>query len=184
MNVPNTITLARLLSVPFIAWLVVLESYGWALVAFALAGLSDAVDGLLARVLDQRTPLGATLDPAADKLLLVMAFASLWWVGRIPGWLLSVVLVRDLVLSGAYWGLFAMGRRLPVRPTGLGKVTTVAQLALVTWLLWAAAAPAAREAPPDAPGWLPVLVALVTVVSGLHYLWIGYGVVRGDLKQA
>ncbi len=183
MNVPNAITLARLLSVPFIGWLVVLESYGWALTAFALAGLSDAVDGFLARVLDQRTPLGATLDPAADKLLLVMAFATLWWVGRVSDWLLSVVFVRDLILSGAYWGLFAMGRRLPVRPTGLGKLTTVVQLALVAWLLFAATAPAARWAPPEVPGWLSVLVALVTVVSGLHYLWIGYGMVRGDLKQ-
>lgn len=183
MNLPNAITLARLLSVPFIAWLVILESYGWAFVAFVLAGLSDAVDGFLARVLDQRTPLGATLDPAADKLLLVMAFATLWWVGRIPGWLLAVVFVRDLVLSAGYWGFFAAGQRLPVQPTGLGKLTTVAQLTLVTWLLWAAIAPAAREAPPEVPGWLPVLVALVTVVSGLHYLWIGYGLVRGDLKQ-
>lgn len=183
MNVPNAISLGRLVSVPFIAWLVVRESYGWAFVAFALAGLSDAIDGFLARVLDQRTPLGATLDPAADKLLLVMALASLWWVERVQGWLLTVVFVRDLVLSSAYWGAFAAGRRLPVRPTGLGKVATVAQLALVGWLLWAAAAPAARSAPAGAPGWLLLLVVLTTVVSGLHYLWIGYGLVRGEVKQ-
>ncbi len=176
MNLPNAITLARLLSVPFIGWLVVQERYGAALVAFAVSAASDAADGLLARLLDQRTVLGATLDPAADKLLVVTALATLTWVGRVPGWFLGVVLVRDLVLSGAYWTAFAFGHRLPVRPTLLGKATTVLQLALVVAVIWSA-----RSAPapgPAVPGWAYIAVAAVTVASGLDYARSGLAQLR------
>lgn len=171
MNLPNAITVARLLSVPFIGWLVVQERYGVALVAFGVAAVSDAVDGALARLLDQRTPLGATLDPAADKLLVVTALATLTWVGRVPLWFLAVVFLRDLVLSAAYWTAFALGRRLPVEPSLLGKATTVLQLGLVVAVLWAARS--AAETGPAAPVWVYATIAAVTVASGLHYLRSG-----------
>jgi cardiolipin synthase len=173
MNLPNAITIARLLSVPFIGWLILRERYSWALVAFGVAAASDAVDGLLARLLDQRTPLGATLDPAADKLLVVTGLAALWWVGHIPGWLFGIVLGRDLTLSAAYWGMFAAGRRLPVQPSLFGKATTVLQLLLVLWIIW----DASRSAPPGLPHvplWLLVAVAGITLASGLLYVRSGY----------
>lgn len=176
MNLPNAITLARLLSVPFIGWLVVEERYGAALVALAIAAASDALDGLLARLLDQRTALGATLDPAADKLLVVTALATLAWVGRVPGWFLGVVLVRDLLLSAAYWTAFAVGRRLPVRPSLLGKAATVLQLGLVVFVLWSARSAPAAE--PAVPTWAYVAVAAVTLLSGLDYVRSGLGQLR------
>ena len=176
MNLPNAITLARLLAVPFIGWLVVQERYGAALVTFAVAAVSDAVDGMLARLLDQRTALGATLDPAADKLLVVTALATLAWVERVPAWFLGVVFVRDLVLSGAYWIVCALGRRLPVRPSLLGKATTALQLALVVVVLWSAPAAAGRG--PAVPGWAYVAVAIVTVASGLDYVRRGLAELR------
>lgn len=178
MNLPNAITTARLVSVPLIGWLIVQERYGWALIAFATAAASDAADGLLARLLDQRTPLGATLDPAADKLLVATGLATLWWVGHIPGWLFGVVFGRDVVLSGAYWTAFAAGRRLPVQPSLLGKATTVLQLLLVIWIIW----DASRSAPPGLPHlprWLLAVVAGVTLGSGLLYLQSGYRMLRG-----
>ncbi|HEX7128392.1 MAG TPA: CDP-alcohol phosphatidyltransferase family protein [Thermodesulfobacteriota bacterium] len=178
MNLPNAITLARLLAVPFIGWLVVQERYGAALVAFAAAAVSDAVDGMLARLLDQRTALGATLDPAADKLLVVTALATLAWVGRVPPWFLAVVFVRDLVLSGAYWTAYGLGRRLPVRPSLLGKATTVLQLALVVAALWSA--PSVTHPGPAVPGWTYVAVAAVTVASGLDYFRRGLAQLRGS----
>lgn len=183
MNVPNAISLARLAAVPLVVLLVVRESYGWALIAFVVAGASDAVDGFLARILDQRTAVGALLDPAADKLLLATVFGALWWVERLPGWLFGLVVGRDLVLSGAYWSVYAAGRRLPVRPTVLGKLTTAVQLVLVGWLLWLASRTADPAAPPFAPGWLVAVVAVVTVASGLQYCWTGYRQIRCGLKQ-
>lgn len=176
MNVPNTITIARLVSVPFIGWLVVEERYATALAAFAVAAASDAVDGLLARLLDQRTALGATLDPTADKLLVVTALATLAWVGRVPGWFVAVVFVRDLLLSVGYWATFAAGRRLPLRPSLLGKVTTVLQLALVLVVLWEARTGAAPS--PAVPPWVYAAVAAVTVIAGLDYVRIGYRQLR------
>ncbi len=181
MNLPNAITLARLLSVPFIGWLVVQERYAAAFAAFAIAALSDAVDGALARLLDQRTALGATLDPAADKFLVVTAVATLAWVGRMPGWFVAVIFLRDVILSGAYWTVFALGRRLPVEPSLLGKATTVLQLALVVAVLWAA-----RSAPapgPSMPGWTYVAVAAVTIASGIDYLQRGLALLR-EVKRA
>jgi cardiolipin synthase len=183
MNLPNSITIARLASVPFISWLIVREAYGWALVAFAVAAASDAVDGLLARLLDQRTALGAMLDPAADKLLVVAALFTLGWVGLAPAWLVWTIFGRDLVLSAGYWGAFAAGRRLPVRPTLLGKLATVLLLAVVIWILVAASRPGdgARAA---APTWLYVLAAGVALASGLDYLRTGYALLRDKGKRA
>ncbi|HXG16842.1 MAG TPA: CDP-alcohol phosphatidyltransferase family protein [Calidithermus sp.] len=174
MNLPNSITLARLCLVPVVALLVLQERYGWALAAFAVAGASDAVDGFLARALGQRTALGALLDPAADKLLLVSTFATLWWVERLPGWLLGLVFGRDALLAGGYWGLYAAGRRLPVKPTPLGKLTMAAQLVLAGWLLWVAA----RADQGRAPGWLVGLAVGLTIGSGLHYAWVGSAALR------
>jgi cardiolipin synthase len=177
MNLPNAISLARLLAVPLIGWLIVREAYGWALVAFALAGASDALDGFLARVLDQRTALGAALDPAADKLLIVTALFALGWVGLVPAWLVWVVFARDLVLSAAYWTLFAAGRRLPVRPTRLGKLATLLLLVVVLWVLVGASG-ALAGVPPRVPAWVHLLAAGVTLASGVDYLRTGLGLVR------
>jgi cardiolipin synthase len=176
MNLPNSITIARLVSVPLIGWLIVGERFGLALVGFAVAAASDALDGILARVLNQRTALGAVLDPAADKLLVVTAQVGLAWVGLLPVWLVLIVFVRDFLLSAAYWIAFGMGRRLPVQPTLLGKGTTVLHLLVVIWLLATATRVGVEAA--TLPSWIYLGAAALTLLSGLDYVRTGYVLLR------
>lgn len=128
-TVANQITLLRLLLIPAFVLLVVYGYFGWALVTFAVAGATDALDGLIARAADQKTDLGAWLDPAADKLLLVTTFIVLTLpdiglVNRIPIWLTILVISRDvgIVLTVAIVSL-AVGPRT-FKPSLLGKGAT------------------------------------------------------------
>jgi cardiolipin synthase len=128
-TVANQLTLLRMLLIPAFALLVVYGRFGWALVVFLVAGATDAFDGLAARQAGQKTTLGAWLDPAADKLLLVTAFVvltlpNLGLVNRIPIWLTVIVISRDvgIVLTVALVSL-AMGPRT-FKPSLLGKAAT------------------------------------------------------------
>ena len=125
----NQLTLLRMLLIPAFVLLVVYGYFGWALTVFIIAGATDALDGLIARLADQRTDLGAWLDPAADKLLLVTAFIvltlpNLGLVNRIPIWLTILVISRDvgIVLTVAIVSL-ALGPRT-FKPSQLGKAAT------------------------------------------------------------
>ena len=125
----NQLTLLRMLLIPAFVLLVVYGYFGWALTVFIIAGATDALDGLIARLADQRTDLGAWLDPAADKLLLVTAFIvltlpNLGLVNRIPIWLTILVISRDvgIVLTVAIVSL-ALGPRT-FKPSLLGKAAT------------------------------------------------------------
>jgi len=125
----NQLTLLRMLLIAAFVLLVVYGYFGWALIAFIAAGITDALDGLIARLAHQKTDLGAWLDPAADKLLLVTAFVvltlpNLGLVNRIPIWLTILVISRDvgIVLTVAIVSL-AMGPRT-FRPSSLGKAST------------------------------------------------------------
>ena len=125
----NQLTLLRMLLIPAFVLLVVYGYFGWALTAFIVAGATDALDGLIARLADQKTDLGAWLDPAADKLLLVTAFVvltlpNLGLVNRIPIWLTILVISRDvgIVLTVAIVSL-ALGPRT-FKPSLLGKAAT------------------------------------------------------------
>ncbi|MBV9967789.1 MAG: CDP-alcohol phosphatidyltransferase family protein, partial [Alphaproteobacteria bacterium] len=102
LNLPNLITLARLLCVPLAIWLIVEARYGVAFWVFVVAGLSDALDGYIAKRWDQRTPLGAILDPIADKALLAGVYITLGLAGELPQWLVILVVLRDLLIVGGY----------------------------------------------------------------------------------
>ena len=102
LNVPNALTLARLFSIPVFLALLSKREFTPALYVFAFAALTDALDGTFARWFDARTEIGAVLDPFADKLLLLSAFVALTIDAAIPGWLLSVVVIRDVVLVFGY----------------------------------------------------------------------------------
>jgi cardiolipin synthase (CMP-forming) len=125
----NQLTLLRMLLIPAFVLLVVYGYFGWALVVFSVAGATDALDGLIARMTGQKTSLGAWLDPAADKLLLVTTFIvltlpNLGLVNRIPIWLTVLIISRDvgIVLTVAIVSL-ALGPRT-FKPTMLGKTAT------------------------------------------------------------
>lgn len=136
LTLPNLITLLRIGAIPVLVIFLLDERYTDALVVFILAGLSDSLDGLLARWLNARTTLGAFIDPLADKLLLISSFVILAWVGSIPNWLAVLVISRDLIILLGFIVLFLVsGRAIEIRPTLVGKACTFFQLLTVSQAL-------------------------------------------------
>ncbi len=132
LNLPNFLTLCRIGSIPIFLIFLTRQRYAAALYVFAAAAVTDGLDGAVARWFDSRTELGAFLDPFADKLMLVSAFVVLTIDGELPGYLLSVVMIRDIVIVVGYLMIsFFTGERVPVRPSYLGKLSTFMQLACV-----------------------------------------------------
>ena len=169
LNLPNFLTLCRLGSIPIFLTLLSRHRYTLALYVFIAAAVTDALDGTVARWFDSRTELGAFLDPFADKLMLVSAFVVLTIDGDIPGYVISVVAIRDVVIAVGYLMLsFFTGERIPVRPSYLGKLSTFLQLACVIAVL----ARAVDYYPGEFNGLMLVTVA-VTAASGIHYMYRG-----------
>jgi cardiolipin synthase (CMP-forming) len=166
----NQITILRLVFVPLFAMFEVSRNYGWALAILLGAAASDVVDGLVARIFHEESPLGIALDPIADKLLLGTAFVVLSFRDALPWWLTILVLSRDVgIIMTALLISLVVGYR-PFRPTVLGKLSTVFQVAVVF------AAVADQVHVPLVTGrvveMLAYLVAGFTVASGVHYLMI------------
>lgn len=134
-TLPNLLTYVRLAGVPLFVAAYRSGQAELALAFFVLASVTDGLDGLLARLLRQRTPLGMVLDPIADKLLTLTAFATLTWYGRLPPWLLGLVLFRDVPIAAAVASLRWTGRVSTGRPTRLGKYSTVLLLLTVALAL-------------------------------------------------
>lgn len=167
LTVPNQLTFLRLAFLPIILILMIYDRYDLALAVLAIAGLTDALDGLLARRLNQRTALGAYLDPIADKLMLSSAFVVLALKGRILWWLTIIVLCRDvMILTIAAAIILVSGyRRFP--PSIYGKATTFVEILLVFVVVTDAAFP--RPFLAHAYMVLAYCVAALTIISGLHY---------------
>ena len=169
--IPNAITLARVLASLPLFWLLMEARYVPAFWLAIAAGMSDAVDGIIAKRFGWQSVVGGLLDPIADKLLLSAAFLGLWWSGHLPTWLLALVLGRDVViLLGAFFWWRLIGPFKP-EPSVFSKSTTFLQLLLVVMEL------ANLAGYPLAAEWLPAIEAftgLVTLVSGLDYV-VPYG---------
>jgi len=174
ISIPNILTLIRILLTPLFVIVLLRDERGQALLIFSLAAISDGLDGLIARIFQQRTPLGAILDPIADKLLMTAAFVSMAALKMLPAWLSVIVISRDLlILLGM--GLFTMNRiEIEIRPRLDSKFTTTAQLVTVIWVLLDWQAPPAPMITAVAFG----LTAVLTIVSGLHYIYIGLNVLQ------
>lgn len=135
MNLPNFISLARLFSVPVAVWLIMEGRYSFAFWLFIAAGISDAVDGFIAKQFNARTRLGAYLDPIADKMLLVSVYITLGIQAEIPSWLVLLVVSRDILIVGGSLLMLILTEEFEVDPLYLSKVNTTAQILLVGWLL-------------------------------------------------
>jgi len=167
LTVPNQLTFLRLAFLPFFIIAIKYDRYDWALGVLIVSGVSDGLDGLLARGLNQRTPLGAYLDPIADKLLLSSSYIVLALKAKIGWWLAILVLGRDvLILVACVVILLTVGYR-PFPPSVWGKATTFFEISLVTLVLLLAV---------WENEWLRVLrevcaycVAAFVMISGLHY---------------
>lgn len=167
LTVPNQLTFLRLAFIPFFIVAIHYERYGWALVILITAGLSDALDGLLARGLNQRTPLGAYLDPIADKLLLSSSYLELAIHSKIRWWLTIIICSRDvLLLVAAAVILITVGYR-PFPPSLFGKAATFFEILLIFVVLVASV-----HTIPNF--WLirrvlSYIVAAFVIFSGFHY---------------
>ena len=135
LNVPNLLTMARIALAPAFLWLYLKGDEDGALIAFAVAAATDALDGLAARLLGQQTRAGAFLDAAADKLLAACALIALSVKGQVPWWLTGLVVGRDVLLAVGSVFLVAHHAPLPVRPTRIGKYATALVFFIVVVVL-------------------------------------------------
>lgn len=161
MTIPNFISIARLLGVPLLVWALIHGEWTLALVTFLLAGVSDALDGAIARTFDQQSVLGVYLDPLADKVLLIAAFVGLGLLGGLPDWISVAVVSRDVLILAAVLLSYVMGMPVAVRPLLVSKLTTASQIALAGTAL---AVPALGL---DLDRLLQFLIAVTALLTGL-----------------
>jgi cardiolipin synthase len=178
VTIPNIITLVRFFLVPCVVLALLSDNMGWAFIGFLVAGISDGVDGFIARQFDQRSELGAYLDPIADKLLLVCVFVVLGLLGELPLWVVVTAVSRDALIIGGVMLSTVMGNPVEMKPLFVSKANTTFQILLALVVLAELAS-----------GWnggalRPVLIyvsAALTVASAAAYLvgWLrhmsGYG---------
>lgn len=167
-DLPNAITVFRFLLVPPVVGLLLADRFAAALIVFAVAGVSDGIDGFLAKRFHWTSQLGAMLDPLADKLLLVCSFVTLGYLGAIPMWLVVLVILRDLVIVGGAVSYHVLIEPLTAAPTRVSKLNTFAQLLVVVAVMLNHGV---RELPQP---WINVLfgaVLVTTLWSGLDYVW-------------
>lgn len=177
--IPNLLTLLRIAATPVLIMLLTYEMFPGALLLFALAGISDGLDGYIAKRFQYQTRLGAILDPVADKVLLVSCFIVLTVMGHIPFWLLVVVVFRDIVIVGGYLLLVILEGGVKMSPSGISKLNTVFQICLVAAVLVKLASDMQLSLV------VPVLIWAVTatsVLSGVHYVWV-WAFRRSDQAQ-
>jgi len=167
INLPNFFSFARLLSVPIIVWLLVDGRPTAAFWLFVAAGLTDGIDGFLAKRFNWQTVLGSYLDPLADKALLVAVYVTLGWIGQIPIWLVILVVFRDLTIVGGALLEQTITQSFESRPMMISKINTALQIALAALVLAKLGLGFNDFGLTLA---LVVAVAATTVFSGLLYL--------------
>ncbi len=176
MNIPNFLSLIRIILVPvFVIFLIQGEYYN-ALIIFVIAGLTDALDGTMARLLNAQTKLGSYLDPIADKLLLATSFVTLAILGIIPGWLTVIVMSRDFIILLGIAILSLMSVAFEIKPALIGKVTTALQIGTVFFILLYKAVTHDLSY-----NWILTLfwvTALFTIASGLVYIIRGIKIIN------
>ena len=159
MSIPNIITLGRIMLVPIIVWAIVSSQMEVAFAVFLIAGISDAVDGFLAKRFNMTSELGALLDPLADKALLVSIYMALGIWGAIPRWIVILVVSRDIMIVAAVIVSWLFDRPVEMKPSMVSKLNTVAQVAFAALVL-AALAFGFKPQPYDM-----ILMGLVTVFT-------------------
>jgi cardiolipin synthase (CMP-forming) len=174
INIPNILTVLRILITPLFVIFLTWKMNGYALLVFIIAGVSDGLDGLIARLLDQRSELGALLDPIADKLLLTAAYISLGVLKTIPGWLAVVVISRDVVIVTGIAVLKFANIRFTIRPTRISKWTTVFQILTIGVTLLDLPFVEAH-ALKQVLYWTTITM---TILSGLHYTYRGLNILQ------
>jgi len=166
MNIPNFLTIGRILLIPLLVIFLIERKLNEALLIFLVAGITDGLDGFLARILKQKTEFGAFLDPLADKLLLITSYTTLAVLGLLPKWLAVVVVSRDLIIWVGVGILMLHEREFAFKPSLVSKLTTFFQLVTVVFHL-------GQEYLQNFFGlvlYLDYATAIFTIISGIHYL--------------
>lgn len=169
MNLPNLLTLIRIILTPLLVILLINSKFLEALIVFTIAGITDGMDGLIARWMRQKTRIGSILDPIADKLLLTSAYVTLAVIGFLPGWLAVTVISRDVIIIFGVLIIFLFQGGLEIHPSVLSKITTVTQLGTIFMVLADHNLGLFAKILP----FLYMATALITVISGLHYMYLG-----------
>jgi len=166
LNIPNSLTILRILLVPVLVGFLVYGHYSYALVTLLIAALTDGLDGTIARLANQRTQFGAYLDPLADKLLLMSAFVTFAILDLVPVWSVILVVSRDAILLTGTLLARLTETRVNVSPTMLGKATTFVQLLYIILTLVLAS----RQLDPVLLSPLLYLMSALTFTSGFYYI--------------
>jgi cardiolipin synthase len=173
LTFPNLLTVLRLALVPLVAYLLAAHNFEAAFICFIIAGLTDFIDGQLARHLNQKSPFGAWLDPAADKALIVIIFTLLAALGAVPLWLLLLVALRDIAIVAAIADLYIAGKPPAFEPLRISKLNTLVQILYLALVLLNLAYPADLGTLVQIAG---LITGTLTALSFLAYfrLWLSY----------
>ncbi len=180
MTLPNFITTIRIILAPVFVIYLINDRFLPALIVFLMCAVSDGLDGMLARVLNQRSKLGAYLDPIADKLLLVAAFVTLAVRGHLPAWLTVLVFSRDIMILLGVIVLSLNRMEFIVKPSPVSKVTTWLQFITIVAVLSRGYLPSFAEFYP----YIFYLTALLTISSGLHYMYYWFRIMGEGSGEA
>jgi cardiolipin synthase len=179
MNLPNLMTLLRILLIPVFVIFIINKLLGWALITFVVAGITDGIDGMVARITHNRTELGAYLDPIADKLLLMAAFITLAIIEILPSWLAVIVITRDVIILTGILVLLLTNYHPRIQPSFISKTTTFFQISTIILAFMAGYASIFK--------YLSTVAiygtSIFTVVSGAHYIYIGTRILNGKGSQ-
>ena len=168
-NLPNLLTLTRILLLPFFAATLIYKEYNYALMIFAVASITDYLDGLIARLKKQVTYFGTILDPVADKFLLFTSFILMTTNGLIPKWITVIVISKDLIVITGSIIVYFVTDQLKVESNFLGKISSASQFILIGIILLLLNINDGISA----PMFLFIIVAVLTSVSGIQYVYIG-----------
>lgn len=168
LNLPNILSIFRIFLVPLLIWLIISGNYEFALYVFVTAGITDAIDGYLAKRFHWETELGAYLDPLADKALLTSAFAVLGALGHLPVWIVIMVISRDILIVGALILAWMLGRPMQVQPLYVSKANTLCQIMLVAFVLFELGFGLGVG---ELKGYFVLLVGGLTLLSAAAYLF-------------
>jgi cardiolipin synthase (CMP-forming) len=171
LNLPNLLSISRILLVPLIISLLIAGEMRWALFLLAVAGSTDALDGWLAKRFGWQTELGAYIDPLADKLLLIGVFVTLGAIGLLPAWLVILVVARDIMIMAAILLSSLLNQPVPIQPHRISKLNTAAQIVLAVTIVAGKAMAWSIDGLANA---LIIAVTVLTIASTVDYLltWI------------
>jgi cardiolipin synthase len=170
LNIPNTLTITRIVIIPVFITTILYQKYRYGLYLFVVAALTDLLDGLSARITNQKTALGTFLDPLADKFLLVSSFVLFAVYGWIPKWLAITVISRDIIVVIGWFLLYMITHNSRIEPVFTGKVAIAMQLIVLAYILLKINVASL----PSLPGPFFLVTAAVTALSGLQYIYKGF----------